>query len=97
MARVIGIDVSQARLDVYCLQDGRRLAVGNDAAGIATLVGQLELGAGDLLVMEASGGYERAAQRLLSAWRSLWSTPRGCAPLPGQAAAWPQPTASMPR
>lgn len=67
MGRVIGIDVSQARLDVYCLEDGRRLAVGNDAAGIGTLVGQLELGAGDLLVMEASGGYERAAQRLLSA------------------------------
>jgi hypothetical protein len=39
MGRVIGIDVSQARLDVYCLEDGRRLAVGNDAAGIGTLVG----------------------------------------------------------
>ena len=63
MGRVIGIDVSQARLDVYGLEDGRRLAVGNDAAGISQLVGQLELGAGDLLVMEASGGYERAARR----------------------------------
>ena len=67
MGRVIGIDVSQARLDVHCLEDGRRLAVGNDAPGIGTLVGQLELGTGDLLVMEASGGYERAAHRLLSA------------------------------
>lgn len=66
MARVIGIDVSQARLDVYCLEDGRQLAVDNHAAGIVTLVGQLGLGAGDLLVMEASGGYERAAHRLLS-------------------------------
>jgi transposase len=67
MGRVIGIDVSQAQLDVDCLEDGRRLAVGNDAPGIGTLVGQLELGPGDLLVMEASGGYERAAHRLLSA------------------------------
>ena len=63
MACVIGIDVSKARLDVYCLADGRRLAVDNDAAGIAALVGQLGLGAGDLLIMEASGGYERAAHR----------------------------------
>jgi transposase len=66
MDRVIGIDVSKLRLDVYCLEDGRQLAVDNHAAGIVTLVGQLGLGAGDLLVMEASGGYERTAHRLLS-------------------------------
>jgi transposase len=66
MARVLGLDVSQARLDVYCLEDGRQLAVDNHAAGMVALVGQLGRGAGDLLVMEASGGYERAAQRLLS-------------------------------
>jgi transposase len=66
MERVIGIDVSQARLDVYCLEDGRQLAVGNDAAGIAALADQLGLSARDLLVMEASGGYERSAHRHLS-------------------------------
>jgi transposase len=66
MDRVIGIDVSKARLDGYCLADGRRLAVGNDAAGIAALADRLDLGARDLLVMEASGGYERLAHRLLS-------------------------------
>jgi transposase len=64
---VIGIDVSKQRLDGYRLEDGRRLAVGNDAAGIAALADQLGLDARDLVVMEASGGYERAAQRLLSA------------------------------
>jgi transposase len=66
MERVIGIDVSKARLDVYRLDDGRRLTVGNDAAGIAVLADQLGLGAKDLVVMEASGGYERRAQRDLS-------------------------------
>ena len=65
MERVIGIDISKARLDVYRLEDGRRLAVGNDAAGIAALADQLGLGARDLLVMEASGGYERLPHRLL--------------------------------
>ena len=63
MERVIGIDVSKARLDADDLGDGRRLAVGNDAAGIAALAAQLGLGAKDLVVMEASGGYERRAQR----------------------------------
>jgi transposase len=66
MERVIGIDVSKMRLDVYGLEDGRRLAVGNDAVGIAALADQLGLGARDLLVMEASGGYERLPHRLLS-------------------------------
>jgi len=66
MERVIGIDVSKMRLDVYSLEDGRRLAVGNDAAGMVALADQLVLGATDLLVMEASGGYERLPHRLLS-------------------------------
>ena len=42
--RVIGIDVSKLRLDVYRLADGRRLAVGNDAGGIAARADQLGLG-----------------------------------------------------
>jgi transposase len=66
MERVIGIDVSKARLDVYKLGDGRRLTVGNDAAGITALAAELGLGAQDLVVMEASGGYEKASHRLLS-------------------------------
>ena len=66
MERVIGIDVGKTRLDVYCLEGGRRLAVGNDAVGVAALVDQFGLGARDLVVMEASGGYERRAHRYLS-------------------------------
>lgn len=64
MDRVVGIDVSKARLDVFCLASGRRLAVANDAAGVAALAGWLE--PGSLVVMEASGGYERLAHRLLA-------------------------------
>jgi transposase len=58
---VIGIDLSKARRDVHNLADGGRLAVGNDAHGIAALADQLGLGPQDLLVMEASGGYARAS------------------------------------
>ena len=63
MKQVVGIDISKARLDV-CSASGRRLAVGNDAAGVAELVGWLE--PGSLVVMEASGGYERLVHRLLA-------------------------------
>lgn len=64
MARIIGVDVSKARLDVYRLDDERRLAVGNDPAGIARLAAWASHDA--LVVMEASGGYERLAHRLLA-------------------------------
>jgi transposase len=65
MDRIVGIDVSKARLDVYCLERRRRLAVGNDATGIERLAAWLA--PGSLVVMEASGGYERSAHRLLTA------------------------------
>lgn len=65
MDRIVGIDVSKARLDAYCLERQRRLAVGNDATGIEQLVAWLT--PGSLVVMEASGGYERLAHRLLTA------------------------------
>jgi transposase len=64
MDRVVGVDISKARLDVFCLSSGRRLAVGNDAEGVGELAGWLE--PGSLVVMEASGGYERLAHRLLT-------------------------------
>lgn len=64
MDRVVGIDVSKARLDAFCLASGRRCAVTNDAAGVAELAAWLE--PGSLVVMEASGGYERLAHRLLA-------------------------------
>ena len=64
MDLVVGIDISKARLDVFCLASGRRCAVANDAAGVAELAGWLE--PGSLVVMEASGGYERLVHRLLA-------------------------------
>ena len=63
MERIVGVDISKARLDAFCLASGRRLAVGNDAAGVAELAAWLQ--PGSLVVMEASGGYERLVHRLL--------------------------------
>lgn len=64
MEQVVGIDVSKARLDAYDLAGERRLSVANDAEGIAELALWLE--PERRVVMEASGGYERLAHRLLT-------------------------------
>jgi transposase len=63
MDRVVGVDVSKGQLDAHDLGEGRRLSVSNDAAGIGRLVAWA--GPGTLVVMEASGGYQRPAHRRL--------------------------------
>jgi transposase len=64
MENVTGVDIGKTRLDAHCLASGRRLAVGNDAEGVARLAGWLE--PRSLVVMGASGGYERLVHRLLT-------------------------------
>ena len=67
MDRVVGVDVSKAQLDAYELGAGQRLQPaptgGQHAAGIARLAAWA--GPGALVVMEASGGYERLTHRHL--------------------------------
>ena len=65
--QIVGLDVSKAWLDGYLASSGRRLRISNDAAGIQTLVRTLGETAGCLVVMEASGGYERTAHQELVA------------------------------
>jgi transposase len=63
MDRVVGVDVSKGQLDAYDLGEERRRTVANDAAGVARLGAWAR--PGTLVVMEASGGYERLAHRRL--------------------------------
>ncbi len=66
--QVVGIDVSKATLDVAVLPSGEVLQFANDASGIDELGKKLKLVAADLVVMEATGGYETAvATALVSA------------------------------
>ena len=61
----VGVDVSKASLDVAIMPDGDVWQVGNDEVGIRQLVRRLgQLGTG-CVVLEATGGYERAAARAL--------------------------------
>jgi transposase len=64
----VGIDVSKATLDVAILPLGRHFVVSNDEAGIDELLGGLEdPNKPILVVLEASGGYERAVAAAIAA------------------------------
>ena len=52
-----GIDVSKDHLDVHLLDLGSR--IDNDASGWEAVIAKLKESGVDLVVVEASGGYER--------------------------------------
>ena len=55
---VIGADVSKTRLDIHGL--GELASVANDRYGIRRLIGRLRRSRPQLIVVEATGGYERS-------------------------------------
>jgi transposase len=61
----VGIDVSKERLDVAVLGEERGWQVGNTQAGIAKLVQWLLRLQPELIVVEATGGYQRAVVEAL--------------------------------
>lgn len=60
---VVGIDVSKATLDIAVLPSGEVTRFANDASGIDELA--KKVAAADLIVMEATGGYETAVATAL--------------------------------
>lgn len=65
--RHAGIDVSKRRLDVCLLPDGEAFSVANDQRGIDELVGRFEEARTKLVVLEATGRYERPAAVAIAA------------------------------
>lgn len=65
--RHAGIDVSKDRLDVCLLPEGEAFAVANDPEGIDSLLGRLAQASPELVVLEATGGYERPAAAAIAA------------------------------
>jgi transposase len=64
----VGIDVSKATLDVAIVPTGRHFVLSNDEAGIDELLGGFEdPNKPILVVLEASGGYERAVAAAIAA------------------------------
>jgi transposase len=62
----VGIDVAKAQLDIAVRPSGERWAVPNDAGGVVTLVDRLQALHPTLIVLEATGGMERAATAALA-------------------------------
>jgi transposase len=63
----VGIDVATAQLDIALRPTGERWALTNDDAGIAVLVPRLQAIAPQLIVLEATGSYQRAVVAALAA------------------------------
>lgn len=61
----VGIDVSKAQLDVAIRPTGEKESIANDKAGIKALVKRLAKIEPTLIVLEATGGYERQVARAL--------------------------------
>jgi transposase len=70
---ICGVDVSKARLDAWIEPAGAFASFDNDAAGIAKLAMFCREHEAELVVMEASGGYERRA------FLELWHAGLSCA------------------
>src|SRR5437870_4523098 len=62
----VGIDVAKAQLDIALRPSGERWAVANDASGVTTLVDRLQVLHPTLIVLEATGGLERAVTSALA-------------------------------
>ena len=63
----VGIDVAKAQLDTAVRPSGDRWLTANDVAGIAELVARLDALQPALIVLEATGGYERPLAAALAA------------------------------
>lgn len=74
MTRIIcGVDISKARLDARIWPGNAYESFGNDGEGIAALAAFCTIHKAELVVMEATGGYERAA------FLQLWQAGIACA------------------
>src|SRR5437764_77156 len=71
LVKVIGIDVSKAKLDCWALPAQEAWGIDNDDGGIAALLTQLRTRAPALVVLAATGGYEAQAATAFAAagWR----------------------------
>jgi len=67
MKRYIGIDVSKARLDVAVHESGQCFSCDNTEGAVEGLVKQMKEMDPELIVMEATGGYERLCAAMLAA------------------------------
>ena len=97
-ASFCGVDVSQRQLDVHLLPEGTGTSFAHTAAGIGRLVAWLASQERPLLVVEATGGLERALVAALgrAGIATPWSIRARSATSPAPPASWPRPTGWTP-
>ena len=64
-ARIVGIDVSKTVLDVHILPSGTEKRVPTDSSSVRKLAKELKADAVDLVVLEATAGYEQGVASVL--------------------------------
>ncbi len=96
---IVGIDVSEDRLDIAVRPSGEAFVVERNPRGLVELVARLRELSPDLIALEATGGYETVVAAALAgaACRLLSSTQRRSAPLPERWENAPRPIRSTPR
>lgn len=62
----MGIDVSKTVLDVHILPSNKYMQFKNDCQGINKLIKKLEFFPDAAIVMEATGGYEKAVAQVIT-------------------------------
>jgi transposase len=67
MSRIAGIDVAKGHLDVHLLPQEQSFHCATDAQGLCVLIEQLTQAAPELVVLEATGGYQTAIAAELTA------------------------------
>ena len=87
------MDVAKAQLDIAVRPSGERWAVANDDPGIAGLVVRLQAVQPTLIVLEATGGYQRAVVAALAAAALpvVVVNPVRYGTLPKPPGSWPKP------
>ena len=60
IGKFVGIDVAKEKLDIAILGETKASQVGNDEKGITSLIKKMTALKPDLIVVEATGGYQRA-------------------------------------
>jgi transposase len=65
--RFVGIDVAKNRLDVHVRPSGNTFALARDGEGVAALVERLRAAIPQLIVLEATGGFEQVVAAQLVA------------------------------
>ena len=88
----VGIDVSQEYVDVVVSGNRSAMRVATSSGALETLGQQLMELEPKLILMEASGGFERLPLTVLPACRSPSSTRARCATSPARWDTWRRPT-----